>query len=195
MGPRPLVLASGSPRRRELLAAAGIAFELAVPGDDGPSAAREPAARVLEHARYKARLGAAAQPGRRVLAADTLVWVDGDALPKPRGRAEAEAMLRRLAGRDHEVWTGVVLMDPAGRLHEAADRARVRFRAIPEDELQAYLAGSEWRDKAGAYGIQGAAGAWAELLDGELETVIGLSTATVRRLILQADACPEAPGG
>ena len=104
-------------------------------------------------------------------------------------------MLRRLSGRGHEVWTGIVLIGDDGGLLEAADRAEVRFRSIPEDQLQAYLAGEEWRDKAGAYAIQGVAGGWAELLSGELETVIGLSTRTVRQLLAQADACSGASGG
>ncbi|MBC8327507.1 MAG: septum formation protein Maf [Planctomycetes bacterium] len=195
MGRLPLVLASTSPRRRALLEAAGIDFELVDPGDDGPSQAVDPAQRVLDHARFKALEGARLRPGRRVLAADTLVWVAGDFLPKPADREQAEAMLRRLSGRNHEVWTGVVLATEGGRLLEAADRAEVRFGPLPEGQLQSYLAGQEWCDKAGAYAIQGAAGRWAELVSGELETVIGLSTGTVLRLLAAADSCSPPSGG
>lgn len=190
-----LVLASGSPRRRELLAAAGLAFESVDPGDDGPAGAAEPAARVLAHARHKASAGQALRPGRWVLAADTLVVLAGEFLAKPADAREAEAMLRRLSGRHHEVWTGVVLAAPGGARHEAADRALVAFRSIAEEELRAYLASGEWRGKAGAYAIQGRAGAWAELLEGDRETVIGLATATVRRLLAASGACSGASRG
>ncbi len=195
MAAAPLLLASGSPRRRQLLEQAGIAFEVDSPGGDGPSEQSDPALRVLEHARYKAREVAARRPGRFVLAADTLVWLAGEFLPKPADRAEAERMLRRLSGRCHQVWTGVALLTPQGELWEAADRAEVAFCELPEDQLQDYLGGREWADKAGAYGIQGAAGRWAELRSGELETVIGLSTATVRRLLGEAGACSGGSGG
>jgi septum formation protein len=194
-GGAAFLLASGSPRRREILSAAGWRFEVVDPGDDGPSQASSPDARVLDHARFKAATVVARHPGRVVLAADTLVFAAGRVLPKPADRAEAETMLRLLSGRLHEVWTGVVVVDAAGRRHEAADRAEVAFRAIPEPELEAYLAGPEWADKAGAYGIQGTAGAWAQLRSGELETVVGLSARTAGRLLVAAGACPRGGGG
>ncbi|RMH03962.1 MAG: septum formation protein Maf [Planctomycetota bacterium] len=190
-----LVLASTSPRRRRLLAEAGFDFEVVDPGPDGPSQAVDPAARVLDHARAKALAGARLRPGRPVLAADTLVVLDGAFLPQPSGRREAEAMLRRLSGRRHEVWTGTVLILPDGGRREAADRARVRFRTLAPTELATYLDGGEWRGKAGAYAIQGAAGAWAEVEEGSLDTVVGLCLDTVRRLLGDAGACPEAPVG
>jgi len=190
----PLVLASGSPRRIALLKAAGIECETLDPGADGPELGTTPAERVLGHARHKADAGALRRPDCRVLAADTLVWAGSLALPKPRDAAEAEAMLRELEDRSHQVWTGVVLREPDGSVRERADRAQVRVRRYEPGELAAYLDGGEWRDKAGAYGIQGAAGAWATLEEGDVETVIGLRIATVHEL-LAGSPCSDALDG
>jgi len=192
------VLASGSPRRAALLERAGIPFEAFDPRDDGPTPAGGPRERVRTHARFKAQAGRRGHPDRLVLAADTLVALDGRVLGKPVGRAEARAMLRRLAGRRHEVWTGVCLLAPGERVFEQADRAVVAFGPIPEAGLQAYLDGGEWRDKAGSYGIQGTAAAWARVKAGDPETVVGLSTATVRGLlerVRRAGACPRRESG
>ncbi|MFQ5749777.1 MAG: Maf family protein, partial [Planctomycetota bacterium] len=149
-GPLPLVLASGSPRRAALLESAGIPFEAFDPRDDGPIPPGGPRERVQAHARFKAAVGRRKHPERLVLAADTVVWLDGRALGKPAGRAEAEAMLRELAGRRHEVWTGVCLVAPGERVFEQADRAVVAFEPIPEAGLQAYLNRGEWSGKAGS---------------------------------------------
>jgi septum formation protein len=184
----PLVLASASPRRRAALAALGVACEVVPAPDDGPAVGADPAARVLGHARHKAHAVARLRPDACVLAGDTLVVRDGEFLPKPVDRADAERMLRALADRAHEVWTGTVLLTPDGAEHAQADCARVRFTAIPDDALQTYLAGDEWRDKAGAYGIQGWAGRWARLESGSLGTVVGFEPETVRRLLAAADA-------
>lgn len=186
--PAPLVLASGSPRRRAALAELRIACEVVPPPGDGEPASDDPAARVLGHARHKARAVAAARPGAFVLAGDTLVVLDGVFLPKPRDRAEAESMLRALADRAHEVWTATLVLAPGGAEFARADRARVRFAPIPEPELRDYLEGGEWRDKAGAYGIQGRAGAWARLEEGALGTVIGFEPEAVRALLARAGA-------
>ncbi len=182
-----LVLASGSPRRRAALARLGVAFTVVPAPDDGPSAARDPGTRVLEHARHKARAvrAARAEPGW-ILAADTLVVVDGEFLPKPCDRRDAERMLRALSGRTHEVWTGVVLLDPRDREHARADAARVRFAALPEPALAVYLAGNEWCDKAGAYGLQGWAGTYATVEAGDPGTVIGLCEPAVAELLAVA---------
>lgn len=190
-----VVLASGSPRRRQLLRQAGIDFDWQDPGHDGPSESDDPAGRVLAHARHKARAVARGRPGRFVLAADTLVWLDGAPLGKPAGVAIARAMLSGLAGREHEVWTGVCLIAPDGQLGERADCARVAFGRPPEDAVERYLAGEEWRDKAGAYAIQGWAAEWARVVAGDVETVIGLRTRTVCELLRAAGACLRAPSG
>lgn len=198
-GPTLLRLASTSPRRRELLAKAGISFVLVDPGDDGPVASSQPEERVLAHALFKAEAGRhrLSHPAP-VLAADTLVFVDGEALPQPQDRADAEAMLRRLSGRWHQVWTGVVLLDPSGESWSQADFAEVEFARLSEKDLAAYLDSGEWQGKAGAYAIQGRASAFASLRVGFLETVIGLNVATVQQLLQSAGVeasqpspCPE----
>jgi septum formation protein len=186
VAPPRLVLASASPRRRALLAELGVACEIVAAPDDGPPCSRDPAERVVGHARHKARLAAAARPDAWVLAGDTLVVLDGEFLAKPRDRGDAERMLRALGGRTHEVWTGTVLRAPDGREDVRADCARVRFARPPEPELRRYLDGEEWRDKAGAYGIQGWAGEWASLESGSLGTVIGFDAGTVGALLAEA---------
>ncbi len=189
-----LVLASTSPRRRRLLASLGVAFETVDPGPDPPLPAAPPREMVLVLARAKAEAGARQRPGCPVLAADTLVACAGRILPKPADREEAEGMLRLLAGREHEVWTGVCLRLPGGRVLAAADRAVVRFREPPPGDLQAWLASGRWRDKAGAYAIQEEPGAWAEVVAGDRETVVGLCTATVRRLLVASPCLGPPPG-
>jgi septum formation protein len=154
--------------------------------------ASDPCERVLEHATHKARAGALQAPHQLVLASDTLVWCDGEFLPKPADRADAERMLRLLEAREHQVCTGVCLLHAArGQIWSEAASARVRFGPIPAAELEAYLAGSEWCDKAGAYAIQGTAGRWCELVEGDFNTVVGLPLELVARLLAQARACSE----
>lgn len=187
------VLASTSPRRHQLLREAGYRFAAVDPGDDGPSTASDPAQRVLDHARHKARAGARQCPMQIVLASDTLVWCAGEFLPKPSDRDDALRMLRLLEDRSHEVWTGVCVVDRNGQLHEEACGAEVRFARWPETELRAYLDGDEWRDKAGAYAIQGTAGSWCSLIAGTFDTVVGLPLDAVRRQLNRAGACPPAP--
>lgn len=184
--PAPLVLASGSPRRRALLREMGLEHEVLAAPDDGPEVAGDAAARVLGHARHKAEWVAQRRPEAWVLAADTLVFLAGRGLAKPRNRAEAEEMLRALSGRCHEVWTGAVLRAPDGRAFERADFASVRFGLLPESELQAYLAGTEWQDKAGAYALQGWAGGHARLESGWTGTVVGLAREAVNALLAAA---------
>ena len=186
------VLASTSPRRHALLREAGYLFSALDPGDDGPGFALKPGERVLEHAEHKARSGARQAPDGLILASDTLVWCAGEFLPKPLDRADAERMLGLLEAREHQVWTGVCLVDSAsGRIWSEAACARVRFGAIPPAERMAYLATTEWSDKAGAYAIQGTAGRWCKLVEGDYNTVVGLPLEVVSRLLAQAKACSE----
>jgi septum formation protein len=182
-----LILASSSPRRRELLESMGLRFECRPAPDDGPALSAQPEARVLGHARHKAEAvrKALAEPAW-ILAADTLVCRDEEFLSKPADRADAARMLRSLSGREHAVWTGAVLLDPRGRRSERADCARVRFAELTEAEIEAYLDGKEWQDKAGAYGIQGWAAGRSRLVAGDLGTVVGLSEGAVRALLAQA---------
>lgn len=185
-----IVLASGSPRRRELLAAMGVAFELltsdvdeTVDGYDGPEDF------ALQLARRKARVvadrvAAAGGMGALVIGGDTVVELDGQIFGKPADAAAAVATLRRLSGRAHRVVTGLAVVDTAtGLLHEGAATSVVRMRPYTADEISAYVASGEPFDKAGAYAIQGLGGRLVAGVDGELDTVIGLPTATLRRLL------------
>lgn len=182
-----LVLASASPRRRELLQKLEIPFTCEDPGSDGPVESENPAERVLAHARFKAAQIAVRLKNRWVLAADTLVFKDGRFYPKPVDRSEAASMLQSLMAATHQVWTGICLLAPDGHRFETADCAVVEFQEIPPADLSVYLEGSEWCDKAGAYAIQGWAGAFTSLLRGDYETVVGLSTASVAALLKRAD--------
>jgi septum formation protein len=180
-----VVLASGSPRRAELLTQIGIAFEVvlpAIPVDETPRRAEAPADYVIRLAAEKAAAVAAAAPGRVILAADTTVVLDGRILGKPSDRADAVAMLLALQGRTHEVLTGIaVRRDGAGRTVLA--RTRVRFRAVAREEAEAYWETGEGADKAGGYGIQGIGAIFAETLDGSYSTVVGLPLAETEQLL------------
>lgn len=178
-GPGELVLASASPRRRELLAQVGVEFgiraaniaEEIVPGEG-------PADLSTRLAREKARAVASALAGggvRFVLGADTVVVRDDRILGKPADAADALAMLRSLVGRRHEVWTGIAVVEVgSGRVHAEAHRSRVRMRSASEAELRAYVAGGEPMDKAGAYAIQGEGGRFVTACEGSRSNVIGL---------------------
>ncbi|HLU40314.1 MAG TPA: Maf family protein [Planctomycetota bacterium] len=188
-----LYLASTSPRRRDLLAAARIPFECVPPGDE-PDGAGPPAEVAMRRAASKcvgARVPEGA-PAGIVLGVDTVVDLDGVELGKPRDRAEARAMLRALAGRVHAVHTAHCVRRHPGTGVAAREltTARVAIAALDAVAIEAYLDEDEWQDKAGAYGIQGAAGRFCTLVDGELDTVIGLSVAAVRRLLAAAGSGP-----
>lgn len=183
MDERPaLILASASPRRRELLALTGLPFAVDAPEVD-ESCDLPPREAVAEISRRKALAGAAAHPGCVILAADTLVAVDDKALGKPRDVEDAARMLRLLSGRWHQVYTGVCAISPDGSLHSAVDATDVRFADMPEDAIRRYIATGEPVDKAGAYAVQGIAGLWIEELRGSHTNVIGLPLALTRRLL------------
>lgn len=184
-GVTPVVLASGSPRRAELLRQIGIAFEVclpAVPVDETPRAAEAPADYVLRLAADKAAAVADLLPGRVVLAADTTVVLDDRILGKPADRAEAVAMLLALQDRDHEVLTGVAVRCDES-MRTALARTRVWFRGIDRWEAEAYWDSGEGADKAGGYGIQGIGAIFAETLQGSYSTVVGLPLAQTERLL------------
>jgi septum formation protein len=189
----PLILASGSPRRRELLSRAGLRFE--VQAADIPEQSRpgeSPAETVLRLARDKAlavarRVGPA--PRRFVLGADTVVVLEGDVLGKPRDAEHAVALLRRLAGRGHVVLTGVALtasdaLEPSQTVVES----RVEMRPADEAELRAYVAGGEPLDKAGAYALQGQGRRFVERVLGSETNVIGLPLEETLALLRAAGA-------
>ena len=191
--PATLLLASRSPRRADLLRTLGVDFRVIdVEVDETPGPGEAPDAYVRRLARDKARAGQAAAPAPLpVLAADTTVVLDGAILGKPLDDADARAMLARLAGRAHEVLTGVAVIDGKGSLVDTVLVTRVRFRALAPAEIAAYVASGEPLDKAGAYGIQGLGGALVEGIEGSYSNVVGLPLAETLAL-LDAAGIPHA---
>lgn len=180
-----LLLASASPRRAELLSAAGFQFDvLAADVDETPRPDEEPAALARRLALAKARAVAATRSEGLVLGGDTVVAIDGVTLGKPEDSQQAAAMLRSLSGRVHQVFSGVALVDAAaGRQVADVACSRVRFDALDSGKIAAYLETGEWRGKAGAYAIQGVAGHFASVETGQHDTVVGLPVGLVRDLM------------
>lgn len=185
-----LVLASASPRRRELLTQAGFTFRVhAAQVNEDPLPGEEPIAYVTRLAREKAeavfRELSAAAPGDgslSVLGADTTVTVDGEILGKPENDADAARMLRLLSGRSHRVMTGVAVVTAAAT-EVAAEVTAVRFLTLSDEEIAAYVATGEPLDKAGAYAIQGRAARWIPRIEGCYFNVVGLPLALVAQLL------------
>ena len=186
--PSFIYLASRSPRRRELLAQIGLAHDvLEADVDETPRAGEAPRDYVARLAREKADAGwralcAAGLAPAPVLAADTTVALDRDILGKPAGRADAEAMLARLAGRRHTVLTGVAVR-LGTRAGAALSASEVTFGPLTAEQIRAYVATGEADDKAGAYGIQGRAGAFVAELRGSYSGVMGLPLYEAARLL------------
>jgi septum formation protein len=179
-----LILASASPRRRELLRTLCPDFRV-MPSDlEETLAAGSPRAAAAGLALDKARAVAARNGEGVVLGADTIVVIDGQALGKPAGPDEARAMLRRLRGREHEVITGVAVVDArTGRSEATAVVSRVRMTEYGEAEIEAYVATDEPLDKAGAYAIQGRGGALVAGLEGSFSNVVGLPLEETARVL------------
>jgi len=167
-----IVLASASPRRLELLRSLGLEVRVQVSDYDEPAV---PGATPIEVARRHARekLARTPVPGEAVVAADTVVDVDGDALGKPRDPTDAAAMLRRLSGRTHQVHTAFALSLPQREVYEEVSTTLVAFYPLEEDEIAEYVRSGEPLDKAGSYGIQGRASALVASIDGDYYTVMG----------------------
>ena len=163
-----LVLASRSPQRRAILGQLGIPFVARVP-DVGELAVGEPRELVVENALRKAR----AVPGDLVLGVDTVVALKGRVSGKPADETEARAFLEDLSGRSHEVWSGLALVS-ADVERTAVRMTTVTFRELSEPDLAWYLASGEWRERAGAYAIQGRGAALVEVIEGDYSTVVGL---------------------
>jgi len=184
-----LVLASASPRRRELLPRAGFSFEI-YPADipEDPLPNEEPTAYVTRLAREKAqvvfdRLSAGGDAANlAVLGADTTVTLDGHILAKPEDDADAARMLRILSGRTHRVITGVALIT-ARRTEVAAEVTAVKFLTMSDEEIAGYIATGEPMDKAGAYAIQGRAACWIPRIEGDFFNVVGLPIALVTTML------------
>ncbi len=184
-----LVLASSSPRRKELLKEAGIAFEPVDPPVAEPvhlGGEVSPARRAEALAYFKARAVADHHPGSLVLGADTVVSVDGRLLGKPADADDARRMLRVLSGTRQAVITGVALLG-AGRRSIASETTFVTMRDISEEELEDYIASGEWEGKAGAYAIQETADRFVTGLEGSFSNVVGLPMELVCRLLRLAE--------
>lgn len=190
---RTIVLASRSPRRSELLAAAGILFEvLAADIDETPHAHEAPEAYVERLAVEKATAVLAllidkpkglSTPDLVVLGADTTVVIDGLILGKPSDAQEATEMLRRLRGRVHDVFTGVAVVSTAGVL-SAVERTRVWFNPVTDEDISWYVASGEPVDRAGAYAIQGLASRFIPRIEGSYTNVVGLPVALVSSILI-----------
>ncbi len=185
-----LILASGSPRRAELLSAAGFDFDVRpVQVDETPLPGESPSAYVLRVAVLKAQSYQGLADGEVVVAADTTVVVDGAILGKPDDDADARRMLRLLSGREHEVLTGVALREN-GRIVSAVEATRVHVLPLSGAEVDWYVASGEPADKAGAYGVQGLAARFVDRIDGSYSNVVGLPVSRVF-LMLKALAGEE----
>lgn len=182
----PLVLASASPRRADVLRQLGLSFTVRPARvDESYLPGESPEAHVERLAREKARAVAARHPGSLVVAGDTVVLDGGRVLGKPGGTDEAVAMLRSLAGGSHRVLSALALAGPHGEV-AAVSEARVTFRKVDEGFLQAYAATGEPLDKAGGYGIQEAGAALVEGIRGDYYTVVGLPVAVFLDLLGRA---------
>ena len=195
MNTRPrLVLASGSPRRRETLTCLGFEFTVRpVDIDESRRAGENALDYVRRLAEEKAR--GDAREGEIILAADTIVVLDGELLGKPKDAEDATAMLGRLSGRDHEVSTGVAVFDvDHDRLEIAVETTVVRFTSLDPAEIAWYVASGEPMDKAGAYAIQGLASLFVESIEGNYANVVGLPVPVVYRMLLGTGVLlPEEP--
>lgn len=178
-----LILASTSPRRRELLELYTRDFTVAASDfDESRVRAETPAALTEKLARGKCLAVAQSHPGCLVLGSDTVVDMGGEVFGKPRDAADARRMLKALSGRDHWVHTGVCVSDGV-RTESFVDSCMVRFFSIPPQELEEYVASAEPYDKAGAYAIQGRAALWLDRLEGDYYTIMGLPVSRTARLL------------
>ena len=186
----PLILASGSPRRRELLDLMGLTYTVETPDVDESFSGR-PSETVMEISRRKAAAVAARHSDSIIIAADTLVFAD-DALGKPHTPERAKEMLRSLAGNWHHVYTGITVINTrSGRVLRNVDKTRVHLVPMTEQEIDAYVATGEPLDKAGAYGIQGMGGMFVDRIDGSYSNVVGLPMSMLRIMLAQVGGVDE----
>ncbi len=188
-----LILASGSPRRRELLSLYTTDFEVCASDfDEHAVHAAAPAALAEALARGKCLAVAAARPGAVVVGSDTVVELDGEVFGKPADAADAARMLRALSGRTHRVHTGVCVSDGV-RAESFVDSCKVTFFPISEEEIERSIASGEPFDKAGAYAIQGQAALWLDRLEGDYYTIMGLPVSRTVRLLERFGKEKETP--
>jgi septum formation protein len=183
-GSPPLVLASASPRRADLLRMLGLSFTR-LPADipEAPFEGEDPAGYAGRLSSEKARAVAALRPDALVVAGDTIVVLDGEILEKPADEDDAVGMLLRLQGRSHVVFSGVAVAAPGGQVESAVERTEVTFRAFDEATARAYVDTGEPMDKAGAYGIQGYGATIVRSVNGDFFTVVGLPLARLAELL------------
>jgi len=181
----PVILASGSPRRRDLLDLIGVAHEVrAADVDESYAPGEQPEAHAERLARAKAEAAAAGSRESLVISADTIVVIDGKVLGKPRDADDAARMLRMLSGRRHVVMTAVAVTYQ-GTTVSNIERVSVTFRELGEDEIARYIATGEPMDKAGAYGIQGYGATIVRRIEGDYFAVMGLSLVRLVELLVQ----------
>lgn len=190
----PLVLASASPRRRDLLARIGVIPAAVDPADidEIPHPGELPRIHVARLAAAKAAAVAARHPGAVILAADTVVAAGRRILPKAEDEATARQCLKLLAGRRHRVLTAVTVIDASGTARHRLSDTIVTFKPLPEAEIAAYLETGEWQGKAGGYAIQGRAEAFVRFLAGSHSGVIGLPLFETRNLLIAAGVAMSA---
>lgn len=182
----PLILASASPRRAQLLEQIGLRFRVQPADINETVAVGESAEHYVERlAREKAQRVASQNPGSLVLGSDTSVVLDGEVLGKPASAAAAQAMLARLSGQTHQVMTAVALAQ-GERCQSSLVVTSVSFRLLAESEIRAYVASGEPMDKAGSYGIQGLGGIFVSELKGSYSAVVGLPLQETARLLAEA---------
>ena len=184
----PLVLASASPRRLELLARLGLTPDrvLATEIDESPLKGEIPRDHAVRLAAGKARAAAALAPDGLILAGDTVVGVGRRILPKAEDETTARACLSLLSGRRHRVFSAIAVLGPDGALREALSETIVRFKRLSDAEIDAYIAGGQWHGKAGGYAIQGSAEGFCDWLSGSHSGVVGLPLYETRRLLRAA---------
>lgn len=173
-----VVLASGSPQRKEILQKLGMEFEVVVPGVDELSGG-DPDFEVVENARLKA--AAVSPSGRLVIACDTDVVLDGRALGKPADEAEAREYLDRMAGRSHTVMSGLVVLD-GGEEKAGLERTEVFFKPLTSEEKDRYVRFGEWEGRSGGYAIQTLGSTLVERLEGSVSNVVGLPVGLLAEL-------------
>ena len=182
-GRAPLILASASPRRLELLAQIGIVPDRVAPTDIDETRRKAESPRELALRLACEKAAACDGDGAYVLAADTVVALAQRNLEKPADEAEAASFLHLLSGRAHQCITGVAVRAPDGRIASRAVLARVKMKRLTEAEIAAYVASGDWKGKAGGYGIQGAAGAFVTAINGSYTAIVGLPLYETKSLL------------
>lgn len=187
MGSLRVVLASGSPQRREILTRIGVGFEVRVSGAEEITTG-DPAELVVANALLKARAASEPAGGELVIGCDTDVVIEDRIIGKPEDEAMAREYMARLSGREHRVLSGLAILGPESeRVRTGLAESRVRFRDLTPEEIERYLASGEWRGRAGGYAIQGRGSALVAAVEGDIANVIGLPVGLLLELAPELD--------